>query len=431
MRVPELHRHDMRSILYITYDGLLEPLGQSQVLAYLSHLAVDHRIHVLSFEKPADRLDTPAVQGMQARLDSLGIGWTALTYHKKPSAPATAYDIAVGTMAGMALAIRKKASILHARSYVPALIALPIRWATRAKLVFDMRGFWADERVDGGLWPRDGVLYRTTKRLEDRFLRAADHIVTLTAASATELARFPSLQAVPKPISVIPTCADLARFQPSASGPAQDFVFGYVGSVGHWYLFEETLAFFKALLARRSDARFLVVNRREHDLVRTLAAKVGVPADRIELVAARHGDVPSLVQRMHLGAALVRPSYSKVASAPTKMAEYLGCGVPCLGNAGVGDVAEILEQRRVGVVMREFAQSDIERAAEQALRVCEEDGLSARCVATARDLFSLEHGVASYRRIYESLVPEAIDHESIEPGVAKRHEPHDSPVLRK
>ena len=37
-------------ILYITYDGLLEPLGQSQVLAYQERLAEDFDIFLLSFE---------------------------------------------------------------------------------------------------------------------------------------------------------------------------------------------------------------------------------------------------------------------------------------------------------------------------------------------------------------------------------------------
>ncbi len=39
------------SILYITYDGLLEPLGQSQVLAYLERMSDRLLIHIMSFEK--------------------------------------------------------------------------------------------------------------------------------------------------------------------------------------------------------------------------------------------------------------------------------------------------------------------------------------------------------------------------------------------
>ena len=41
-------------VLYITYDGMLEPLGQSQILAYQEHLAKGRSIHILSFEKSKD-----------------------------------------------------------------------------------------------------------------------------------------------------------------------------------------------------------------------------------------------------------------------------------------------------------------------------------------------------------------------------------------
>jgi glycosyltransferase involved in cell wall biosynthesis len=161
------------------------------------------------------------------------------------------------------------------------------------------------------------------------------------------------------------------------------------------------------LLVRRPDARFLIVNRKEHELIRRLAAAQVIPADRIELVSAAHDEVPALIQRMHLGAALIKPSYSKIASAPTKMAEYLGCGVPCLGNTGVGDVAEVLKGRRVGVVLQDLEAASIAAAVDEALRLVEDPALPARCEATAQELFSLEHGVAAYREIYQSLLPQA------------------------
>ena len=167
-------------VLYITYDGLLEPLGQSQVLAYMEKLAPEWPVHILSFEKSKDRDDEPRMAAMRARLRAAGIGWTPLAYHKSPSAPATAYDIAVGTLVALRLVLRLKVKIVHARSYVPALVALAVKRVAGVKFLFDMRGFWADERVDGGLWPKNGRLYRIAKDLERRFLEAADHVVTLT-----------------------------------------------------------------------------------------------------------------------------------------------------------------------------------------------------------------------------------------------------------
>ena len=152
-------------ILYVSYDGMLEPLGQSQVVAYLEKLAPGRRIHLISFEKPRDWQDPARRQAMRERLRQAGIAWHPLRYHKTPSAPATAFDIAAGSAKAVALARRHGLCIVHARSYVPALIGLAVKRAAGARLLFDMRGFWADERVDGCLLytspsPRDGLLSR-------------------------------------------------------------------------------------------------------------------------------------------------------------------------------------------------------------------------------------------------------------------------------
>jgi glycosyltransferase involved in cell wall biosynthesis len=391
------------SVLYISYDGMLEPLGQSQVLGYLEQIARDRSVNLISFEKEGDRNDVARMTAMHARLQAARISWTPLAYHKTPSAPATAYDIAIGTSVAISIAIRRRIQIVHARSYVAALMALGVKRATGAKFLFDMRGFWADERVDGGLWPRRGRLYRAAKALERNFLEAADHVVTLTQASAHEIARFPYLQGHMPPISVIPTCADLDRFRPQGNGEHEAFTFGYVGSIGTWYLFDQIVTFYQALRQQRGNARLLVVNRNEHDVVRSSIAQAGVNPGCVELISADHGAVPALIARMDTAAAIIKPSYSKIASAPTKLAEYLGCGIPCVGNIKVGDMEEILEGERVGVALRDFSSDDHQDAVDRLLALLDEPGTRERCVATAHRLFSLNRGVEAYRTIYDML----------------------------
>jgi glycosyltransferase involved in cell wall biosynthesis len=399
-----LGEHEVKQgILYVSYDGMLEPLGQSQVLAYLEQLAPNRRIHLISFEKPQDWGEEPVRQAMRARLATSGIAWHPLRYHKAPSAPATAYDLIAGTLTAIWLARRHRLTIVHARSYVPALIGLAVKGATGAKLLFDMRGFWADERVDGGLWPDNGWLYRSTKSLERRFLLKSDHIVTLTHASETEIRRFPYLAGKALPISVIPTCADLGRFKIQGPPATDPFVLGYVGSVGTWYLLDEMLRCFRELQAIEPDAQLLIVNRGEQELIRQGANMLNIDQSRLEIVAADHRDMPSLIGRMSAGMALIKPAYSKLASAPTKLAEYLGCGVPVLGNAGVGDMAEILESRSVGVSINHITGDSIADGIRRLRSLAREPGLQQRCRQAALDLFGLDAGVAGYEEIYRAL----------------------------
>lgn len=392
-----------QGVLYISYDGVLEPLGQSQVVPYLEKLAAGRHIHLISFEKPRDWADRARRDAMRERLRRAGIGWHPLRYHKSPSALASAFDIAAGSARAVTLALRHRISIVHARSYVPALMALAVKRLTGAKFLFDMRGLWADERVDGGLWPKGGALYRSAKALERRLLLAADQLVTLTHASEVELRRFGYLKGRVPPIAVIPTCADLDRFTIRGQPQRDPFVLGYVGSVGTWYLLDEMLECFRRLQVYEPKARLLFVNRREQEWIRQRTVALGVDSEVVEIVAADHIEMPCQLERMSAAMALIKPTYSKIASAPTKLAEYLGCGVPCLGNAGVGDMEFILEGRKVGIAVKGFSPSELDAGVQRLLKLAAEPGIQHHCRAVAIELFSLDKGVEAYNGIYRAL----------------------------
>ena len=213
---------------------------------------------------------------------------------------------------------------------------------------------------------------------------------------------FPWLRGRMPPTTVIPTCVDAARFVPAAQPPGA-FVLGYVGSVGTWYLFDTVLAAFAALRTLRQDARLLVVNRNDHAYIRERIAASGIPPELVELRAAEHADVPLQMARMHAAVFFYKPSPSRVACAPTKLGEFLACGIPCLGNAGVGDMAEILEGERVGVAVQAFDDAALLAGLRRLLALLAEPDIRARCAAAAARHFSLEQGVGSYARVYAAI----------------------------
>lgn len=391
------------TVLYITYDGLLEPLGQSQVLAYQEKLAAGRAVHILSFEKPDDWRDAAKREALAARIAAAGIHWHPRRYHKRPSALATGYDIGIGILCGLWLVLRHRIGIVHARSYVPAVMALALQRLTGAKFVFDMRGFWADERVDGGLWPKGGRLYRVAKWFEQKFLLNADHVVSLTHAAVREMEKFPYLQGRMPAITVIPTCADLARFTPGPPPAPEPFVLGYVGSAGTWYLFDETVRCFAELRRRKPDCRLLIINRREHAYIRERLLAGGIDPASVELRSAEHAEIPALLGTLHASVFFIKPVFSKQASAPTKLAELLGCGVPCLGNAGVGDMAAVLEGEGVGVAVPDFAPATLQDGLQRLLALAGQADIRSSCRAAAEKHFSLDAGVTAYAGVYRAL----------------------------
>ncbi len=393
------------SALYISYDGMLEPLGQSQVIAYIERLSDQADFHLISFEKAADWANVEKRSAIAARLVDSGIHWHPLRYHKRPSLPATLFDIAQGMAVALWLAFRHRVRLVHARSYIPGIIALPVKRLGRARFLFDIRGFWADERTDGGLWPKDGRLYRGAKAIERVMLRNADCLVTLTDKSLPILRDMAAKAGrADLPFRVITTCADLDRFTPDAAPPPKPFVLGYLGSIGTWYMFDELLKCFLEVRRRRPEARLLIVNRKDQDFARRRLAEFGIADEWVDLVAVDHVDAPAAIRRMTAGTAIIMPSFSKISSAPTKIAEYLGCGIPCLSNSGVGDVAEILEGNNVGVALAAFGEEDINLAIDRLLDLVNSAGLAKRCRETALRLFSLNGGVEAYREIYRQLL---------------------------
>lgn len=396
-------------VLYITYDGLLEPLGQSQVLQYVLHLAFSHDITVVSYEKPDDLADTGSREAVEAAVREAGVEWVPLRYHKRPTALATSYDLAVGFVLTAYLVVRRRIQIVHARSYVPSVLGLALKRLLGTRFIFDMRGFWPDQRVDCGAWPCDSSLYHAAKWFERRFLTGADIVVSLSRAAVSAMRGFSYLREAPPRFEVIPTCTNMELFFPRGPGAPEQgedglpFTLGYVGSLGPWYLFDLMVECFGILRELRPDARFLIITQRMHEFIREKLDSAGIPMDCVEIKSADYSGVPPEMRRMDAGLFFLKPFPSFKAVVPTKLGEFLASGVPCLSNAGVGDIEEILEGESVGVILRDFDRQGKELAVRRLLELAGRAGIRDRCVEAARRHISLEKGVKSYDRIYRSL----------------------------
>jgi len=382
-------------VFYVSYDGIGEPLGRSQVLGYLFRLARHYPITLISFEK------TPPSDDLRTELAGHGIEWRPLRYHRRPPVVSTALDIQTGRRALVHAARSGAPAIVHVRSYVPALMALLASRRTGGKLLFDIRGFWADERVEGGLWRAGGLLYRIAKRCERRLFRRADAIVTLTHASVPQIQAWTYGRDVP--IRVIPTCVDLTRFVKRPARPGGPHAV-WSGSIGTWYRFD--------LSARISAALGLplTVITRQEELAREVLD--GYPAT---VRSVPPDDVPAQLFACDLGLCLIFSSFSKIASAPTRLAEYLACGMPVLVTSGVGDLEGIVLEHGVGVVLSSDDDEAIDRAAAQLRALAADDAIQQRCRSVARSLFDVDAGSAQYDALYRELLAEATPRRRLAP----------------
>ena len=404
-------------VLYLSYDGMTDPLGGSQVLPYVFGLAaLGHRITLISFEKPGR--SAAEQDAVQASCSKAGIDWQPLAYHKRPPILSAMYD--VWQMRRLAERLHREAAfdIVHCRSYLPALVGLALKRRHGTGFLFDMRGFWADERVDGRIWNLANPLIRAVfdffKRREADFLREADHVVSLTEAGKALLVARPDCRADAPPISVIPCCVDFDAFPPAdqvrraaareAQGISTDaLVAVQLGSIGTWYMLGEMLDFFAVQLARDPRSVFLFITRDDPAPILAAAAAKGIARGSLVIRPASRAEVPDLVAAADYGLFFILPTFSKQASCPTKLGELFALELPVVTNGGVGDVAEMVEESLAGVLVERFDAAAYGDALD---RLATLDPGPSGWRDRARRWFDLDRGIERYDEIYRGIAKE-------------------------
>ena len=405
-------------ILYITYDGLTDTLGQSQVLPYVMGLEEKgYTFSILSFEKPSKY---PAEKGVvEELLKGKNITWYPKMYHKRFSILATVWDILTGLFFIHTLMSRQPFRAVHCRSYISAVIGMYAKNRFGVRFIFDMRGFWADERVDGGLWnlnnPIFKMVYSFFKWIEKKAILNADYVVTLTQASYLEMKTWSYVTDAVK-FKIIPCCVDLNVFSTSFIDSdklnqmktdldiGNKTVLSYLGSIGTWYMMDEMFAFFKILRSEKPDAVFLIITpEREEDILR-MAARNHVPSTQLIIRRAQRKDVPYYLSLSSASVFFIRPTYSKISSFPTKMAEIMAMGIPLICNAGIGDVDQQVKEAKAGICLTEMNTASYTDAVEKWTQHTGNYFNRTTSINYVDRYFSLHYGVTSYFSIYQEIL---------------------------
>ncbi len=390
---------DGSRILFLTYDGLEDHIAQSQILPYVEGLAArGWKMTVVSHEKA----NTASV-ALAMRLRTAKIRWIREQYHRGHVVASLPRHISAAVAAGAREAFREgRFDIVHARSYLPGMTGTILARSMGARFLFDMRGFWVDEKIDAGNWQR-GAMFAAGKRVERHLFRRADGVISLTNAGRDELMRWPEIAHRETPIAVIPTCVNMERFGP-ARVPRENrpFRLGYVGSLGERYPLDAMARVFSRIRAVRPDARWSILTHADAKMVRDACVRVGVPFDAVDVTMVSFEDVPRHLASMDMTISFVKPSFATLATCPTKFAESLATGLPVIVNDGIGDCASLVREHRVGVVT-DLSIGSLERVADEALALSMDPELPARCRKVAREHFDLERALDLYERMYRQL----------------------------
>jgi len=395
--------------LYISYDGATDSLGQSQIIPYLKGLARKGLHFVLVTFDKRNFIDKRLIPKLASELKNNNIIWARLNYHKNPPVFSTLFDIMHGLVVCLFIAKRRNISVVHARSYVASLIAIIMKKMLGLKFIFDMRGFWADERVEGFIWKRKGFLYWITKFFEKKFLKNADEIVVLSEA-AKDIIRFWGYPV--NNVSVIPCCTDTDYFKSDISYQSKlrekydltgKFVFVHTGSLEYCYMKEAMLDYFKIAKEFIPQAHFLVLSHSDKSKILKLIKDKNLNLRDFTMLTIPFADMPKYLTVADVGLIFITPVFSKRASCPTKFAEYLSCCLPVIINKEIGDLEDYVTRNNVGVVVSDFTDNEYRLTFKKLLSLLNDKDLKSRCRQAACENFSLHLGINKYYEVYSRL----------------------------
>ena len=412
------HKNAMKKILFISYDGMTDPLGQSQVIPYLSHLTKSgYSFTILSCDKPEKYAANKMY--VQKLIENFPIKWVSIPYHKNPPVLSSLYDYYQLKKTARALHKKIVFDMVHTRPGLPTLVALWMKKKYGIKFLNDIRGFWADERVDGGMWniknPLFKSIFRFFKKHEFECIEKADYNNCLTYAAREVILSWDHIPGQPLPIEVIPCSVDMDLFNPEKIDfslreqfrkelkiETTDIIFTYLGSIGGWYLTDEMMRFCKVVSDKIPLAKFLFISPHLHKEIAAAAARQGLPAHKIIARKARRHEVPALLSFSAYSIFFIKPCFSKISSSPTKHGEIMAMGIPVITNSGVGDVEDIVTKYNAGYILKDFTEQSYKEIAD---KIVTENSFSQNAIRNgAKDFYALETAIGKYKKIYEIIL---------------------------
>ena len=390
--------------IFLTRNGLMEPLGQSQVLRYVEGLSINFDVSIISFEKKQDFINVDLFHHINAHCLKSQINWIPNLFSKQHPRISLIRDLILMIWLSRK-EVKKGASLIHARSYIPAFAALIVSKLYKIGFIFDMRALWPEELITAKRIKRGSLIHKLLIYLERKAISSATSVIALTNASVEYLNEQYPRELRNKNIHVIPTCADLDKFEPNKKSK-NNFILGCSGTLLSGWFDLRKLAIFYAFVAKKNETiNFEITTQENKSQIEAVLREHNFPMSRLNIFSAKASEMPKVNQVQTASVMFYKGNeLSELGRSPTRMAEVLGCGNPVISNSGVGDVANVINKYQVGVLLDQIDNESLEQAYQSMMFLLKDPHLPLRCRNTAEKIFSLSYGIQCYQKIYQGIL---------------------------
>ena len=320
------------SILYFSYDTIKNPIVKSQVLPILKELQKNQKTYLLSFEN--------------TNIKRINKKHYILRYNN--STLSKIFIFLYSIFFSIRLCKKKKIKIVITRSYVPQIISLFVKYFTNIKIIFDIRGYWFDEKND--FKSINFLVYKLLKIIEKFLYRKADRVITLSDLSKIYISRKFGIDI--KNIKSVTTFADIKKIKFIKKTKSNVLRLAYIGSLTNSYDFLTTTKFLKRLNELTKKWNMTIFNIGEEDYFTNLISNY--PELKSKIIYTNFlnkNKISFILKNFDVGLYFIHPTFSKTASCPTKLGEFLASGTPVITNPKIGDINNIIKNNKCGLII--------------------------------------------------------------------------------
>lgn len=384
----------MKKAIFLSYDGILEPLGYSQILSYLKYISKNYKIIIISVEKKNDLKNIKHLKKIENFLFENNIIWFHIDY----SSSKLGKFILLIELFIKTLYILKKENvkIIHARSYISGTVTYFLKIFKNFFFIFDIRGFWIEERVEWNLWKKKSLKYKFFKFFEDKIFKKSNSIVTLTQ-DAKNIILKKNIKNIK--ISVIPTCVNLDK-KKIIKKNSNFITFTHLGAIGTRYNFDAYLNIVDKI--QQTKKNFVcVINKGEHSYIRQKIKNYNLTKENYSIKYIPPYEIDNAITASNFGVFFPVSGFYLNGYFPTKLGEFLSNGIPIITCRINNHVDNIIKENNIGIIIENIDFIDYEVLNKKIYMILNDAEISQRCKSVANKYFNIKFAIEKYLDIYK------------------------------
>lgn len=401
-----------KHFIIFVYNSYRDPLCQGILLSYVRAIRQPQFVyHLITFEQSAFALTPSEMTEEKKMLAQQGIIWY-------PQRFSTGRMLLLKKLRNMLSAFwlvrtlkrQCKPRLVVAMANVAGSMAYVITRMVRMPLCIYSFEPHSDFMAEAGVWSKQSLKYKVLHFIEWRAGCKAEVIMTGTRHMMQKLK---SLGARGR-LMHLPTAADENIFQFNEEArkrirarhgidPHRPVLI-YPGKLGDLYIKREIAVLCGALKQIEPQFYFMLLTAWHRDELLQWLCEEGVDEADVFIGRVPYHEMPAYLSAADLGLVGIAGFPSRVYCSPTKVGEYLLCGLPFIVQRNTGDDDALVQANRTGVVIDEFSRGPVLKEASKLRELLSEskESLRARCRGAALHHRSRERIVHALTSLFHS-----------------------------